>query len=108
MKIINKLKENIMKAFYKSMIFFAKKLCPSSKTIAAAAASKAQKGYNGIDKEKRELISRYADKADAFTEQAKKLRQMIADGKIDDLERDQLAEMLEPLIENAKELVFAK
>ena len=97
-----------MNAFYKSMLFFAKKLCPSSKTIAAAAASKAQKGYNGIDKEKRELISRYADKADAFTEQAKKLRQMIADGKIDDLERDQLAEMLEPLIENAKELVFDK
>ena len=106
MKIINKLKENFMKAFYKSMLFFAKKLCPSSKTIAAAAASKAQKGYNGIDKEKRELISRYADKADSFNAHAKKLRQMIADGKIDDLERDQLAEMLEPLIENAKELVF--
>ena len=58
MKIINKLKENIMKAFYKSMLFFAKKLCPSSKTIAAAAASKAQKGYNGIDKEKRERVER--------------------------------------------------
>ena len=97
-----------MKAFYKSMLFFAKKLCPSSKTIAAAAASKAQKGYNGIDKEKRELISRYADKADSFNAHAKKLRQMITDGKIDDLERDQLAEMLEPLIKNAKELVFGK
>ena len=108
MKTIDKLKENLMKAFYKSMLFFAKKLCPSSKTIAAAAASKAQKGYNGIDKEKRELISSYAAKADSFNAHAKKLRQMIADGKIDDLERDQLAEMLEPLIENAKELVFDK
>ena len=95
-----------MKVFYESLLFFAKKLCPSSKTIAMAAAGKAQKDYNGIDQSKRELISSYADKADAFTEQAKKLRQMIADGKIDDLERDQLAEMFEPLIEKAKELVF--
>ena len=97
-----------MKAFYTSLMFFAKKLCPSSKTIAKAAADKAQKDYNGIDQAKRDLIARYADRADAFNEQAKKLRQMIADGKIDDLERDQLAEMLEPLIEKAKELVFDK
>ena len=97
-----------MKAFYKSLLFFAKKLCPSSKRIATAAAEKVQKNYNGIDQAKRDLIASYADRADAFNEHAKKLRQMIADGKIDDLERDQLAEMLEPLIEKAKELVFDK
>lgn len=108
MNIINKLKETLMKAFYESLLFFAKKLCPSSKTIAKATADKAQKDYNGIDQAKRELIARYADKADAFNEYAKKLRQMIADGKIDDLERDQLAEMLEPIIEKAKALVFDK
>ena len=108
MNILHKPKEIMMKIFYDSLLFFAKKICPSSKTISEVAADKAQKRYNGIDESKRKLISDYADKADALNKYALELRKMIADGKIDDLERDQIAKMLEPLIEKAKELIFDK
>lgn len=97
-----------MKLFYPTLMAIAKLFCPSAKTIANAAAAKAQKDYNGVDQTKRELIASYADKIAALNEESKKLLQMTADGKIDDIERDQIAEMLEPLIEKAKSMVFGK
>ena len=85
----------------------AKLICPSSRAIAESAANSIQSGYNGIAVDKREKIARYTSLAKKAAYYAEKLDALAADGRIDDAERERIAEVLEPLIESAKEVVFA-
>lgn len=84
----------------------AKVLCPSSAKIAESAANSIQVGYNGVSPDKREKLARYSAIARKIGEQQAKLDALVADGKIDDEERDRIAAALEPLIESAKAIVF--
>ena len=85
----------------------AKLICPSSASIAESAANSIQAGYNGIAVDKREKIAHYASLAKKAASYAEKLDALAADGKIDDAERVKIAAALEPLVEAAKEMVFA-
>ena len=85
----------------------AKLICPSSRKIAESAANSIQQGYNGIAVDKREKIARYTALARKAAYYAEKLDALAADGKIDDAERDKIANVLEPLVDAAKEMVFA-
>lgn len=85
----------------------AKLICPSSRKIAESIANSIQSGYNGIAIDKREKIARYTALAKKAAYYAEKLNALAADGRIDDEERDRIAEALKPLIDAAKEMVFA-
>lgn len=84
----------------------AKLICPSSRKIAESVANSIQAGYNGITIAKREKIARYTAYANKAAYYAEKLNALAADGKIDDDERERIAEILEPMIEAAKDIVF--
>ena len=85
----------------------AKLLCPSSRKIAESAANSIQVGYNGVSPDKRDKIARYTSLAKKAAYYAEKLDALVGDGKIDDAERERIAAALEPMIEAAKEVVFA-
>ena len=85
----------------------AKLICPSSAKIAESAANSIQAGYNGVSPDKREKIAKYTSFAKKSAYYAEKLDALVGDGKIDAEERERIAAALEPLIESAKEIVFA-
>lgn len=84
----------------------AKWLCPSSRKIAEAAADKIQNGVNGIDAEKKALVSKYATAANEIGEIGNRLTSMLKDGSIDDAEKSTLVAYIEMLADKAKALVF--
>lgn len=84
----------------------AKLLCPSSASLADKAAESIQVGYNGIAVDKREKIARYTSLAKKMGYYAEKLDALAGDGRIDDEERERIADVLAPLIESAKNIVF--
>lgn len=84
----------------------AKFLCPSSKKIADKAAHSIAAGYNGIGDGSRQKIAKYSEIAKRFGEYQAKLDAIVADGRIDEAEEARISAALEPMIEDAKKIVF--
>lgn len=85
---------------FKSIV---KMLMPSAKTLAKYAADGIAKAVNKSDKE--ELIAKYALMANEATEVQAYIVKLLVDGKIDNTERDEIAEKLAPFMEKALELL---
>ena len=84
----------------------AKFFCPSSRKLADGAASKIATGFNSIDEGKREKLAKYSACAKRIAEYQAKLDEIVADGRIDADEEARIAAALEPMIEEAKKIVF--
>lgn len=69
---------------------------PKPATLANYAAKGIQEAINGSGKE--ELISKYSNLANKATEVQKFVTSILLDGKIDDIERDDIAKKIEPLM----------
>lgn len=84
----------------------AKLICPASKKIADDTAHSIATGYNGIGDGKRQKIARYSEIAKRIGTYQAKLDAIVADGHIDEAEEARISAALEPLIEDAKKIVF--
>ena len=76
---------------------------PSSKKLSVMAAEKIQAAVNQSGKE--DLIAKYASMADSATEVQKWITELLVDGKIDDMEKSDIAAKLEPLLKKMVELI---
>lgn len=81
----------------------AKWLMPSPKKLSNMAAEKIQAAVNQSGKE--DLIAKYASMADSATEIQKWITELLVDGKIDDIEKNDIADKLEPLLKKIVELI---
>lgn len=81
----------------------AKMLMPKPARLAKMAASKVQELANGSDKFA--AFARYSRMADEALDVCRFLRDIAEDGKIDDTERDRIAERLTPLFERLVEMI---
>lgn len=82
---------------------FIKFFMPSSKKMAVYAAEQIANSVNQADKE--EQIAKYANIADKATEVQKFVTSILLDGKIDDVEKEDIAKKIEPLMEKLIELI---
>ena len=73
--------------------------------LSGYAADGIQKGVNGTKEETAATVAKYATIANEAAEFAKGISGMLADGRIDNMERDTLQKMLEPLFAKVMELV---
>ena len=73
--------------------------------LSGYAADGIQKGVNGTADETAATVAKYADFAIEAAEFAKNIIGMLTDGRIDQIERDKLQKMLEPLFAKVMELV---
>ena len=88
----------------KSIIKSIKKcFIPSSKKMAVYAAEQISKAVNQADKE--EQIAKYASIADKATEVQKFVTEILLDGKIDDVEKEDIANKIQPLIDKIITLI---
>lgn len=78
-------------------------LMPSSKKLSKMAADKIQNAINQSGKE--DIIAKYATMADSATEIQKWVTELLVDGKIDDIEKSDIAERLQPLIQKVVDLI---
>lgn len=69
---------------------------PKPQTLANYSAKTIQQAINGSGKE--ELIAKYSNLASKATDVQKYVTSILKDGKIDDIERDDIANKLEPLM----------
>ena len=76
---------------------------PSSKKMAVYAAEQITKAVNQAQKE--DQIAKYANIADKATEVQKFVTSILLDGKIDDVEKEDIAKKIEPLMEKLIELI---
>lgn len=76
---------------------------PSSKKLSNLAADKIQSTVNSSGKE--DLISKYATMADSATEIQKWITELLVDGKIDDIEKQDISDKLEPLLKKVIDLI---
>lgn len=76
---------------------------PSSKKLSGMAAEKIQSAVNQSGKE--DLIAKYASMADSATEIQKWITELLVDGKIDDMEKSDIAEKLQPLIQKVVDIL---
>ena len=67
------------------------------------AAEKIQSAVNQSGKE--DLIAKYASMADSATEIQKWITELLVDGKIDDMEKSDIADKLQPLLQKVIDLV---
>lgn len=81
----------------------AKMLMPSPSRLAKMAAGKVQELANGSDKFA--AAAKYSVMADEALEICRFLRDIAEDGKIDDTERDKIAERLTPLFVRLVEMI---
>lgn len=81
----------------------AKVLMPSPSRLAKMAAAKVQEIANGSDKFA--AAAKYSVMADEALEVCRFLRDIAEDGKIDDVERDKIAERLTPLFARLVEMI---
>ena len=84
----------------------AKLICPASKKIADDAAHSIAAGYNGIGDGKRQKLAKYSAIATRITACQARIDAIIRDGHIDAAEEAEISALLEPMIDNAKALVF--
>lgn len=80
-----------------------KMLMPKPARLAKMAASKVQELANGSDKFA--AAAKYSVMADEALEVCRFLRDIAEDGKIDDTERDKIAERLTPLFARLVEVI---
>ena len=80
-----------------------KMLMPSPKKLSYMAAEKIQTAVNQSGKE--DLIAKYASMADSATEIQKWVTEILVDGKIDDLEKSEISDKLEPLLQKIIEII---
>ena len=73
--------------------------------LSGYAADGIQNGINGTKEETAATVAKYATIANEMAELAKNTSAMLTDGRIDDMERDTLQKMLEPLFAKVMELV---
>ena len=73
--------------------------------LSGYAADGIQKGVNGTKDETAATVAKYAAFANEAAEFAKNISGMLTDGHIDQMERDKLQKMLEPLFGKVMELV---
>ena len=64
-----------------------------------------QKGVNGTKEETAATVAKYATIANEAADIAKNISGMLTDGRIDNVERDTLQKMMEPLFAKVMELV---
>lgn len=76
---------------------------PNEKKLSMMAAEKIQMAVNQSGKE--DLIAKYASMADSATEIQKWVTELLVDGKIDDIEKSDIADKLEPLLKKMVELI---
>ena len=81
----------------------AKMLMPSPSRLAKMAAGKVQELANGS--EKFAAFSRYSKMSDEVLDICRFLRDVADDGRIDDAERDRIAERLTPLFTRLVEMI---
>ena len=81
----------------------AKMLIPSPSRLAKMAAGKVQEIANGSDKFA--AAAKYSVMADEALEVCRFLNDIAEDGKIDDTERDKIAERLTPLFARLVEMI---
>lgn len=80
-----------------------KMLMPKPSRLAKMAASKVQELANGSDKFA--TAAKYSVMADEALEICRFLKDIAEDGRIDDTERDKIAERLTPLFERLVEVI---
>ena len=76
---------------------------PSSKKMAEMAAEKIQNAVNQSGKE--DLIAKYATLADSATEIQKWITETLVDGKIDEREKQDISDKLEPLLKKIIDII---
>ena len=76
---------------------------PSSKKMATYAAEQIANAVNQAQKE--DQIAKYASIVDKATEVQKFVTEILLDGKIDDVEKEDIAKKIEPLMEKMIELI---
>ena len=64
-----------------------------------------QRGVNGTKEETAATVAKYATIANEAADIAKNISGMLTDGRIDNMERDTLQKMLEPMFAKVMELV---
>ena len=69
---------------------------PKPSTLANYSAKTIQNAINGSGKES--LIAKYSNLADKATDVQQYITSILNDGKVDDIERDDIARKLEPLM----------
>lgn len=78
-------------------------LLPGPKKLAGYAADGIQKAVNGSGYT--EQIAKYGELADRATSVQARLADWLRDGRIDDVEKDELVELLTPLMQKLEELI---
>lgn len=73
--------------------------------LSGYAADGIQKGVNGTAETTQVTIAKYATIANETAVIAQNISAMLTDGKIDDMERDQIKQLLKPLFGKVMELV---
>ena len=76
---------------------------PKPSTLATYAAKGVQEAINGSGKD--EQIAKYSKLADSATDVQKFITSILLDGKIDDIEREDIAKKLEPLMKTLVEFI---
>ena len=73
--------------------------------LSSYAADGIQRGVNGTKAETAATVAKYATITNEMAELAKTISAMLTDGRIDNMERDTLQKMLEPMFAKVMELV---
>ena len=73
--------------------------------LSSYAADGIQRGVNGTKEETAATVAKYATITNEMAELAKNISAMLTDGRIDDIERDTLQKILNPLFTKVMELV---
>lgn len=73
--------------------------------LSSYAADGIQRGVNSTKEEIATTIAKYATITNEMAELAKNISAMLTDGRIDDVERDTLQKMLDPLFAKVMELI---
>ena len=76
---------------------------PKPATLANYSAKTIQQAINGSGKE--QLIAKYSNLANSATDVQKFITSILLDGKIDDIEREDIAKKLEPLMKTLIEFI---
>lgn len=76
---------------------------PNAETLSNYAAEGIQKAINNADKEAQ--IAKYADLVDKATDVQKFVTEILLDGKIDDVEKEDIAKKIEPLMVKLIEII---
>ena len=76
---------------------------PKPATLANYAAKGVQEAINGSGKE--ELIAKYSNLANKATEVQKFVTSILLDGRIDDIEREDIAKKIEPLMKTLVDFI---